>query len=105
MKKHIRSKNKRGRKVRMDFKIIQKTCRSFTAELVNQDIYFSKESYNIYLNGKCVVENEKINVFSVYGLTPKTEYEVAIETKNLMYLTMPFYTQCMDDNPQTICIE
>ncbi|MBE6024136.1 MAG: glycoside hydrolase family 28 protein [Cellulosilyticum sp.] len=76
----------------MEFKIIQKTCRSFTAELVNQDIYFSKESYNVYLNGACVIENETKNVFSVYGLNPNTEYEVAIGIEKEMHAAHKFTT-------------
>ncbi len=49
----------------MEFKIIQKTGRSMTAELMSQDIYYTKEGYNVYLNGECVIENEKRNVFSL----------------------------------------
>ena len=76
----------------MEFKIIQKTCRSFTAELVNQDIYFSKESYNVYLNDKCVIENETRNVFSMYGLEPNTEYQVAIGNDTEKYMTQKLVT-------------
>ena len=62
----------------MNFKIIEKTSRSITAELMNQDIYYAKEKYNIYLNNECVVKDEARNVFSVYNLEPNTNYELAI---------------------------
>lgn len=66
----------------MEFKIIQKTGRSVTAELVNQDIYYARESYNVYLNNECVIEGETRNVFSLYNLTPNTNYEIAVGNGN-----------------------
>ena len=62
----------------MEFKVIQITSRSITVELVNQDIYYAEKSYNVYLNGKCVIKNSKKNVFSLYDLLPSTSYEIII---------------------------
>lgn len=64
----------------MEFRIIEKTCRSITAEVVNQDIYFCKESYNVYLNDKCIIKGENRNVFSIYGLNPDTQYKISVGT-------------------------
>jgi polygalacturonase len=77
----------------MTFNIIQKTSRSMTAELVNQDIYYTKEAYNIYLNGQCIVEGEKRNVFSLYDLEPHTRYEVAIGRQEGIIATCDFTTE------------
>ncbi len=76
----------------MEFKIIQKTGRSMTAELMSQDIYYTKESYNVYLNGECVIENEKRNVFSLYNLMPNTNYEVAVGRGNEVLAKHTFVT-------------
>ena len=62
----------------MEFKVVQKTSRSITAELINQDIYYTKESYNVYLNGECIIQDETKNVFSLYDLIPNTSYEIAV---------------------------
>lgn len=63
-------------------KVITKSCRSITLELNNEDAYFSKELYNVYLNGNCVLEGGQKNVFSLYDLLPNTEYVVKVERLN-----------------------
>lgn len=64
----------------MEFlKIITKSCRSITLELGNEEAYYSKTAYNVYLNGECVLEEGKKNVFSLYSLTPHTAYTVRVE--------------------------
>lgn len=63
----------------MEFRIIELTSRSMTAELMNEDIYFSKKNYNVYLNGTLVHENESKNVFSIFNLVPSTPYEIVLE--------------------------
>lgn len=76
----------------MEFKIIEKTSRSITAELVNQDIYYAKEKYNIYINNECVVKDEARNVFSVYNLEPNTNYELAIGNDKEIFAKKEFVT-------------
>ncbi|TCT13837.1 polygalacturonase [Natranaerovirga pectinivora] len=63
----------------MNYNIILVTSRSVTLELENKDIYFSANPYNVYLDGKQVIEKNNKNVFSLYDLSPNTEYEVIVE--------------------------
>lgn len=62
----------------MNFRIIEKSSRSITAEIINHTPYYAEEAYNVYLNGQCVIENEVKNVFSVFNLLPDTSYELAV---------------------------
>ena len=46
----------------MKFKEIAATNRSLTIELENDDIYYAKESYDIYVNGIISKQNSKKNI-------------------------------------------
>ncbi len=46
-------------------------------ELENTSCYYAEEPYELYLNGE-LIKTEKRNVFSLYNLTPDTEYEVKV---------------------------
>ena len=64
----------------MDFRQIFISSTSVSLELINYDIVITKP-YSVYLNDKLVLENDK-NVFSLYHLTPNTEYELLIIQEN-----------------------
>ena len=46
-------------------------------ELQNSNPYYSPEKYTVCLNGKAAGEKDS-NVFSLFNLTPDTEYTVKI---------------------------
>ena len=58
--------------------VIFKSSRSLTLELKNHDIYYAKEPYDVYVNGKKYLQQVKTNVFSLFHLTPATTYEISI---------------------------
>jgi polygalacturonase len=57
-------------------------CSSTTAcfELINNEIYYAKKPYCVFVNGQIAIKDRKENVFSLFGLTPDTEY--AVKTSN-----------------------
>ena len=59
----------------MKLDIIFKSSRSFTVELKNNDIYTTKP-YNVYLDGKLIIENKNTNIFSVFNLEQDTKYDL-----------------------------
>lgn len=71
-------------------KILHVTPTSVTFERVNNDVYYAAEPFSLSLDGKPIIKDEKRNVFSVYGLTPNTEYvfscvneKIKVTTKNI----------------------
>ena len=74
----------------MSIRVIAATVRSVTIERVNQDRYESAPC-KVYLCNDPVLETS-LNVFSLYGLTPDTEYEVRVEEKDASE-TVTFRTQ------------
>ena len=66
----------------MKFNVIVKTATSLTIELVNQDVITSSIAYDVYLNGEVILEKNRQNVFSLYNLTPNTEYYIKIVAEN-----------------------
>ncbi|MGI6781231.1 MAG: glycoside hydrolase family 28 protein [Acholeplasmataceae bacterium] len=67
----------------MKFNKLFISTRSASFELDNQDIYYAKEKFNVYLNNKLVKENVKTNVFSLYNLKPNTKYQVRVNNYTL----------------------
>lgn len=65
------------------FDLIFKSSVSLSFELNNKDIYFSKENYDVFLNGEKTLTNVKTNVFSLFNLKPNTTYEVKVGNFNL----------------------
>jgi polygalacturonase len=61
------------------FHVVFKSSRSLTLELINQDIYYAKEPFDVYVNGTLVLKQHTKNVFSLYGLSPKTCYEIKVK--------------------------
>lgn len=67
-------------------KILALTSRSVTVELENKTPYYSPEKFVVSLNGRKVgVENR--NVFSLFSLTPATDYEIAAGGESLSFCT------------------
>lgn len=60
-------------------------------ELVNKKPYYSPKPYKVSLNGKEVGGERRENVFSLFDLTPDTEYTVTIssEKRTLTFKTLP----------------
>lgn len=67
-------------------KILFLTSNSICIELVNDDIYETKE-YDIFLNGKYYMSSNK-NVFSIYNLVPNKEYNIKINDKEISFKTL-----------------
>lgn len=65
----------------MEIKLIDKSARSATLELADGGIYNTKETYQIYLNGKEVKTAETV-ITSLFDLKPETEYEVAVKKED-----------------------
>lgn len=65
----------------MDFSVIFKSSRSITIELLNNDIV-TTSSYMLYVNDVLLEENIINNVYSIYDLSPDTEYEITILQNN-----------------------
>lgn len=62
---------------------------SVSIELVNDDIYYAKSPYNVWLDGSLVLQDQKTNVFSLYGLIPDTTYEIRINDQTVIIKTKP----------------
>lgn len=69
-------------------KILYVSSVSATLELDNQDIYYSSKEYDVFLNGGKVLKNVKTNVFSLYNLTPNTNYQVVVNNKEVSFKTL-----------------
>lgn len=77
------------------YKVLENTAFGFVIELNNESAYYS-ENYEVYLNGEFYTK-DNVNVLSVFGLKPSTEYnvcfkfedrevEVNVTTKEVGYL-------------------
>ena len=60
---------------------------SASFELENNESYFAPNLYDVYLNGKLVLKDVKTNTFSLYELTPNTEYEIKVNDSTLKFKT------------------
>lgn len=69
-------------------KILAVTSRSVTAEMENTSPYYSQHKYTVYLNGAAVKEEER-NVFSLFNLTPGTQYEIEADGERAEFNTEP----------------
>lgn len=58
--------------------ILKNTPFGFVFEILNESCYFSKNEYEIYLNGK-FLKTSHVNVESIYGLKPETRYDIRIK--------------------------
>lgn len=67
--------------------IIFSSATSVSIELLNNDIYFTKQAYDVFLNDHLALEGVKTNVFSLYGLKPDFEYVVRVNEKTISFKT------------------
>lgn len=72
----------------MKFKLLNKTCCSFTFELENKDVYFSSKKYDVYLNNELLYKDLNTNVFSIFNLKDDQEYEIKIDEDILSVKTL-----------------
>jgi len=61
----------------MDFQVIFTTARSFVLELLEDNVYYNSDRYEIVINEEKYMETEKV-IRTVYGLAPDTVYQVAV---------------------------
>lgn len=67
----------------MQFNLIYKSSVSACFELNNDTIYYAEHPFKVILNGKEIKEENK-NVFSIYNLSPNTEYEIKTSISNFV---------------------
>ena len=68
-------------------KIINLTAVSATFELENESIYYNNDKFDVFLDGKIVIKDEKRNVFTIFNLNPNTEYEIKALDKTIKFKT------------------
>lgn len=71
----------------MKFNALFVSATSACFELVNNDIYFCKDKYDVLVNGKKVLTDINTNVFSIYDLVPNRKYEIQIGNDKLEITT------------------
>ena len=94
-------------------KIINLTAVSATFELENESIYYNKDKFDVFLDGKIVIKDEKRNVFTIFNLNPNTEYEIKALDKTIKFKTksvkktyiihengLKDYTEYIQKNPE-----
>ena len=77
----------------MKFKTLSITCCSITIELVNSEVYFANENYDVIVDDKVILHDENRNVFTLFDLEPGHEYKITIgedtqfiKTENASYI-------------------
>ena len=60
----------------MELTVLSVTSRGIVTELTESGKYYSKDSYDIYINGEKYLTTDKV-ITSVNGLKPETDYEVS----------------------------
>ena len=68
-------------------KIINLTAVSATLELENESIYYNNDKFDVFLDGKIAIKDEKRNVFTIFNLSPNTEYEIKALDKTIKFKT------------------
>lgn len=72
----------------MKFHLLTVTSVSACFELDNQAPYYAPQPFDVALNGRSVLTGVKTNVFSLFHLTPDTEYEIAVGGDSLTFRTL-----------------
>lgn len=73
----------------MKFHLLCATSVSACFELDNQAPYYAPETFDVALNGAPALSGVRTNVFSLFGLTPDTEYEAAAGGDKVLFRTLP----------------
>ena len=66
-------------------RVVFLSCVSVTIELENKEVYYSLKAFDVYLNDKKVLSNYKKNVFSLFDLTPDTDYVVSVDDETISF--------------------
>lgn len=75
----------------MELKLIMKSARSAVVEIADGGTYYTKENYDIVVNGVTVKKAETV-ITSLYDLTPETEYEISLKGGDGSVLTSLSFT-------------
>lgn len=59
---------------------------SVTIELENKELYYSTNSYDVKVNGAVYLKNINTNVFSLFSLTPNTEYVISVDGEDDIHI-------------------
>ena len=70
------------------FKKLFVSATSACFELSNKNPYYSPKPYSVYLNGEKAGDKRTTNVFSLFDLTPNTEYTVKVGRKSVKFTTL-----------------
>ncbi|MGN0297837.1 MAG: glycoside hydrolase family 28 protein [Lachnospiraceae bacterium] len=76
----------------MEIKLLMRTARSAVIEIVDGGVYYTKEKYQIYLNGKACDEVATV-VHSIFGLKPSTNYHLTLEKDGCVLGSVDFETK------------
>ena len=76
----------------MNLSLIRSMTRSAVFELENGKCFRPEHPFAVALNGKTIYESCNTNVFSLFSLTPATDYTVTVESEGET-LTANFRTQ------------
>ena len=68
-------------------KIVFKSSRSAFFELNNDSPYYEGGEYDVFLNGELALMGVRENCFSLFSLTPDTEYEVSANGNTIRFTT------------------
>ena len=64
-----------------------KSSTSAFFEIDNNFPYYGEFGYDVYLNGKTVIQSRKENFFSLFSLLPDTEYEICVLNERIVFCT------------------
>lgn len=62
----------------MELKLVTNTSRSAVVELDDGGRYYTRNKYNILINGLKYMDGEKV-ITTIHGLKPDTDYEISVE--------------------------
>jgi len=72
----------------MRFHILSLSSVSACFELDNAEPYYAPAPFGVTLNGAPALEGVRVNVFSLFGLTPDTEYRAAVGEDAVTFRTL-----------------
>lgn len=72
----------------MNYNLLKTYNRTAVFEIEGMLPYYAEEPYEVYLDGKLVMRDEKRNIFSLFDLAPDTEYQVSVNGIEKKFKTM-----------------
>lgn len=79
----------------MKFHLLYLSSVSACFELENQSPYYAEAPFDVTVNGQPALSGVRTNVFSLFDLTPNTEYQVAVG-ENTLTVTTKLETACLN---------